>query len=50
MILVNMTVGELVCEDRFDDAAVGDGFECGLRVEHATGWDIEDEKLMMEMD
>ena len=50
VILVNMTVAELVCEDRFGDAAVGDGFECGLGVEHATGWDTEDEKLMKEMD
>ena len=45
-----MSVGDLVCEDRFSDAAVGDGFECGLRVEHTTGWYTEDEKLMKEMD
>ena len=43
MILVNMTVAEFVCEDTFGDAAVHDGFECGPRVEHATGWDTEDE-------
>ena len=50
VILVNMKVAELFCEDRFGDAAVGDGFECGLGVEHATGWNIEDEKFMKEMD
>ena len=44
VILVNMTVAELFCEDRFGGAAVGDGFECGLG-EHATGWDIEDKKM-----
>ena len=49
VILVNMTVAELFCEDRFGDAAVGDGFECGLVVEHATGCDIKDEKLMKEI-
>ena len=50
VILVNMTVAELFWEDRFGDAAVGDGFECGLEVEKATAWYTEHEKLMKEMD
>ena len=49
VILVNMTVAQLLCEDRFGDAAVGNGFERGLGVEHATGWDVEEDKQRKEM-
>ena len=48
MILMSCTVSQLLCEDRFGDAAVGNGLERGLGVEHATGWDVEDDKQRKE--
>ena len=36
----NFKVAELFCRTRFADAAVSVGFERGLAVHYATGWDM----------
>ena len=48
--LVNFKVAELFCSNRFGDAAVDVGFEHGLEVDYATGWDMEDEEQMQEVE
>ena len=47
---VNFNVAELFCSNRFGDAAVDMGFERGLVVDYATGWDVEDEEKMKEIE
>ena len=46
---VNFKVAVLFCKNRFGDAAVDMGFERGLVVDYATGWDMEDEEQMKEV-
>ena len=47
---VNFKVAELFCKNRFGDAAVDMGLERGLVVDYATGWDMEDEEQMKEVE
>ena len=47
---VNFKVPELFCRNRFGDAAVDTGFEPGHVVDYATGWDMEDEEQMKEVE
>ena len=46
----NVKVVELFCRNRFGDAAVSMGFERGIVADCATGWDMEDEELMEEVE
>ena len=50
MAPVNFKVVELFCRNRFGDAAVDMGFERGLVVHSATGWDMEEEEQMKEVE
>ena len=47
---MNFKVAELFCSNRFGDAAVDMGFEHGFVVDYATGWDMEDEEQMQEVE
>ena len=40
----NFKVAELFCRNRFADVAVSVGFERGLAVNYATGWDMSVEE------
>ena len=42
----NVEVAELFCGNRFGGTAVDMGFERGLVVDCATGWDMDDEEQM----
>ena len=46
----NFKVAELFCRNRFADAAVSVGFERGLAVNYATGWDMRVEEQMKEVE
>ena len=46
----NFKVAELFCRNRFGDADVSMGFERGIAVDCATGWDKEDEEQMEEVE
>ena len=46
----NFKVVELFCRNRFGDAAVSMGFERGIVVDCATGWDMEDEEQVEEVE
>ena len=50
LVPVNFKVAELFCRNSFGDAAVGKGLKRGLVVDCATGWDMEDEKQMKEVE
>ena len=43
-------VAELFCRNRSGDAAVSMGFEHGLVVDFATGWNMSDEEQMKEVE
>ena len=47
--LANFKVAKMFCRKRFGDAAVSMGFERGIVVDCATGWDVEDEEQMEEV-
>ena len=49
LVLMNFKVAEVFCKNRFGDAAVDRGLECGLGVDCATCWDIEDERRVKEV-
>ena len=49
LVLMNFRVAEVFCEDRFSDAVDVRGPESGLRVDCATGWVIEDERHVKEV-
>ena len=48
-VLMNFRVAEVCCEDRFSDAVDVRGLVSGLRVDCATGWVIEDERHVKEV-
>ena len=48
--LANFKVAKMFCRSRFGDAAVSMGFERGIVVDCATGWDMEDEEQMEEVE
>ena len=50
MAPVNFQVAELFCRNRFGDAAVDAGFELGIIVYCATGWNMKDEEQMEEVE
>ena len=47
---VNFKVTDLFCKNNFGDAAVDMGFERRLVVDCATGWYMEDEEQMKEVE
>ena len=47
---VSFKVAELFCRSKFGDAAVDMGFESGLVVDSATGWDMEEDEQMKEIE
>ena len=50
MASANFKVAELFCRNRFGDAAVSMGFERGLQVDYATGWNMGEEEQMKEVE
>ena len=47
--LANFNVAELFCRNRLGDGAIDVGFERGFVVDSATGWIMDDEKLMEDV-
>ena len=50
MAPANVKAAALFCRNKFFGTAVDMGFERGLVVEYATGWDMDDEKQMDEVE